>query len=122
MTRVPLQRRPQRDTLSRAGTLRQVDRLLASVDGDPLHKPDRERIVASIHDDAVQHQGRISVNRVRRALTGQVMLPQVIGATYSSLARSGVIKVAGWEVSDDDAGHHRGAVIRAWCLAERQPS
>ncbi|RZU16434.1 hypothetical protein EV645_3999 [Kribbella rubisoli] len=81
---------------------------------------DRDRIITSIRTDAAEHDGRISVNRVRRALTGQVGLPQMIGATYSSLARSGVIKVAGWEVSDDASGHHRGAVIRTWRLTERR--
>jgi hypothetical protein len=121
--RVHLRHHPQRDALPGSGTLRSVvgetSWLLAFVDGDPLHKLDRERIIASIDDDAAQHQGRISVNRVRRALAGQVVLPQLIGATFSSLARSGVIKVAGWEVSDDTASHHRGTVIRTWRLAER---
>jgi hypothetical protein len=81
---------------------------------------DRDRIIASIRDDAAQHGGRISVNRVRRALTGRVVLPQLIGSTYSSLSRSGAIKVAGWETSDNAAGHHRGAVIRTWRLVEGQ--
>jgi hypothetical protein len=99
----------------------QPAKLLELIAGDPIHERDRERIVASIHDDAAQHDGRISANRVRRALTnehGRIVLPQLIGATYSCLARSGAIKVAGWEVSDDAAGHHQGTVIRTWRLAE----
>lgn len=97
-------------------------KLLELIAGDPLHKRDRERIIVAISDDASRHDGRVSANRVRRALMndhGLVVLPQVIGATYSCLARSGAIKVAGHEVSDDTSGHHQGTVIRTWRLAER---
>lgn len=115
MSTVPHHRRPDPQIAHPA-------KLLELIAGDPLHERDRERIVTSIRDEAARHHGRISVNRVREALTnehGRIVQPQLIGATYSSLARSGVIKVAGWEVSDDDAGNHRGRVIRTWRLAER---
>lgn len=124
MTRVHLRRRPLRNLQPEAETLVQQGNkrsaLLTPTADDLLHRRDREAILACIRDDAAHHDGRISVNRVRRALTGRIALPQLIGSTYSSLARSGVIRVAGWEVSDNVAGHHRGTVIRTWRLVERR--
>lgn len=126
MTRLPLRRHPQHDAPPGTRILRSVDRrtsgLLTLVEGNPLLKHDRERIIATIHNDAVDHHGRISTNRVRQALTdehGRIVLPQLIGAMYSCLARSGAIEVAGREISDDEVGHHCGTIIRTWRLAER---
>ncbi|MFC0623216.1 hypothetical protein [Kribbella deserti] len=96
--------------------------LLELVAGDPLHERDREKIVTAIHSDAQRHNGHVSSNRVRRALTnehGYVVYPRLIGAAYASLARHGALKAAGWELNDDVAGGNNNKPARCWILESR---
>lgn len=96
----------------------QLDLLAAVADNPhPLADRDRKAILEAIRKDAHDHGGRISTNRVRRALSNQHGLtvhPRALSAAYSSLARRKVIVSLGYiDVNDDERGN-AGKPCRAW--------
>lgn len=94
--------------------------LLTSVAENPTPIADgyRHRILAAIKADADAHDGRISTNRVRSALSnanGLTVDPRMLSATYSALAARGVIRSLGWlDTNDDTRSGNAGRPARAW--------
>lgn len=94
--------------------------LLDLLAGDPIHAGDRQRIVAAIVDDAHAHDGLVSMNRVRVALTGDhghlTVFPRLIGSVVHLLAQKRALVHADWIVNDDVRGGNRGKPARLWRL------
>lgn len=81
---------------------------------------DRARSEAAIRADAAAHGGLVDPNRVRVALTdgnGDLTVrPRVLAATYSALARMGVLVAAGRVASTDLRSRNRHHDLTAWRL------
>lgn len=97
----------------------QLDLLTAVADDPgPLADRDRRTITAAIMADAMDHDGVVSPNRVRAALSnahGLTVRPRMLSATYSALAARGVLRSLGWtEVNDDVRGGNAGRPGRQW--------
>lgn len=96
----------------------QLDLLAIAENPHPLAERDRALIRAAIKADADAHDGRISTNRVRAALSnehGLIVSPRALSATYSALASQGVIRSLGWiDRNDDVRGGNAGRPARAW--------
>lgn len=97
----------------------QLDLLSTVADNPhPLTDRDRRAILTAIRKDAHDHGGRISTNRVRRALSnehGLTVHPRALSAAYSSLARGKVIVSLGYiDTNDDERGGNAGKPCRAW--------
>jgi hypothetical protein len=87
------------------------------------HAADRQIITRAIKLDARTHGGEVNPNRVRALLRDPVsgrfvVLPQVIGATYRTLVTAGVLRHAGWGVSDDLEGGNAGRPCRCYIASE----
>lgn len=92
--------------------------LLALIADDHLHAEDRDRIEAAIRAVAAA-DGEVTANTVRARLTGPhglTVYPRVIGAVFSALVRSRVLRQVGWTVSDDLASRNRGKPQRRYAL------
>lgn len=96
----------------------QLDLLSVADNPQPWAVDYRAKIVAAIRDDAAAHDGRISTNRVRAALSndhGLTVGPRMLSATYSALAAKGIIRSLGWlDTNDDVRGGNAGRPARAW--------
>ncbi len=96
----------------------QLDLLAIADNPQPWADEYRHRILAAIKADADAHDGRISTNRVRAALSnehGLTVDPRMLSATYSALAARGVIRSLGWlDTNDDHRGGNAGRPARAW--------
>lgn len=94
--------------------------LLKNLGGSAAHNRDRALIVTAILEDAQQHNGRVSANRVRLALcTGDryIVHPQLVGATYALLARSNILTAVGREPNRDT--RNTAHPVRVWQLSAR---
>lgn len=91
--------------------------ILELVHGDHIHTRDREAICTAILAVGRTHAGRVDPNLVREQLPVWVF-PRSVGATYSALARMGVLEPDGWVASTDLKGRNRGRPIRYWRLVE----
>ena len=97
----------------------QLDLLAAVADNPhPIAEENRHRITAAIMRDAMNHEGVVSPNRVRSALSnehGLTVHPRQLSATYSALAARGVLRSLGWEGTNDDVrGGNAGRPMRLW--------
>ena len=96
----------------------QLDLLAIAENPHPIADRDRRAITAAIMADAMDHDGVVSPNRVRAALSnahGLTVAPRVLSATYSALATKGVLSSLGWtEVNDDHRGGNAGRPGRQW--------
>ena len=87
--------------------------LLAAIDGDPSvsHEEARATITAAIRRVALENDGRIDQNEVRRLLTndaGRVVYHKLIGPRYHALRAQGLIVRDGTNFSDDALGRNGG--------------
>lgn len=102
----------------------QLDLLAIADNPQPWADEYRHRILAAIKADADAHDGRISTNRVRSALSnanGLTVDPRMLSATYSALAARGVIRSLGWlDTNDDVRGGNAGRPARAWTWVGEQ--
>lgn len=100
-------------------SIEQLDLLAAVAENPhPLAEADRRTITAAIMRDAMDHDGVVSPNRVRAALSnahGLTVAPRQLSATYSSLAARGVLRSLGWQGTNDDVrGGNAGRPMRLW--------
>lgn len=99
----------------------EVAAICALLRGDPLHRRDRERIVAAVVEEAREHDGFVDPNRVRARLTygdtqELVVNPRVVGAVYQGLGKTGVLEFAGYIDSTDTSGRNAGKPARSYRL------
>ncbi|OXM73073.1 MULTISPECIES: hypothetical protein [Amycolatopsis] len=92
-----------------------TESILQLVAGDPLHEDDRAAVVRAILAAAAADGGRVDPNAVRKLIPDNVY-PRVIGATYLTLAKKGLLVVDGWTVSEDRAGRNTGKPCRLYRL------
>jgi hypothetical protein len=96
----------------------QLDLLAIAENPHPLADHDRRTITAAVLADAQAHDGVVDPNRVRVALSnehGLTVHPQALSATYSALARRGVLRSLGWiGTNDDKASGNAGRPMRLW--------
>lgn len=86
---------------------------LIQADWLPFADDDRNAIAYAIREDARRHDGHVSSNRVRAAITRQVA-PHRVGPVYRALCLAGVLRVDGWETSDDTKGRNSGKPCRTY--------
>lgn len=86
---------------------------LALLDGDLVHRTDREVIIAAIEDVAAENGGRVDPNELRRVIAGQVQ-PQVIGAVVQGLARRGHLEPDGFTITEGSSSGNNGRPARVW--------
>lgn len=84
-----------------------------------ISEADKRTITAAIMTDATDHNGLVSPNRVRVALTGPdgtlTVPPRALASMYSGLAARGVIRSLGYDaVNDDTRGGNAGKPMRVW--------
>lgn len=92
--------------------------LLDLIADDHLHADDRARIEAAIRAVAAE-RGEVTANDVRARLTGPhglTVYPRVIGAVFSALVRSRVLRQVGWCENTDLASRNRGKPLRRYAL------
>jgi hypothetical protein len=84
----------------------------------PLAARDRELIRAAIEADALAHDGIVSPNRVRAALSnehGLTVRPRMLSAAYSALQAENKLRSLGWQgVNDDTRSGNAGRPMRLW--------
>lgn len=94
--------------------------ILALMNGDPIHRSDRERIVQAILYVANHSAGIVDPNKVRTRLTAPsgdlLVYPRLMGAVYRQLAQAGVLAPAGWIVNEDRHGRNAGRPMRCYRL------
>jgi hypothetical protein len=90
-----------------------VEAVTGLVAEDPSHAADVAEIVAAIELDASANSGEVNPNRVRQLLPSHV-LPQAIGAVYSTLLRQGRLSEIGWTTNNDRRGRNDGKPIRLY--------
>lgn len=96
--------------------------ILRLLDGDPIHRDDKARIVSAIVYAAVHGGGYVDSNLVRSRLTnehGLTVYPRLIGSTYHSLAALGVLEPAGWITNEDTRGRNAGRPARRWRMVRK---
>jgi hypothetical protein len=86
--------------------------LIADSDDHAHHRTEIERIILAV---ALEHDGHIDPNTVRRRLPVWVQ-PQLVGPTYRALALAREIEPAGWTTSDDAKGRNSGKPLRTYRL------
>lgn len=94
--------------------------LIADSDDHAHHRTEIERIILAV---ALEHDGHIDPNTVRRRLPAWVQ-PQLVGPTYRALALAREIEPAGWTTSDDNRGRNSGKPARTYRVvteADRTP-
>lgn len=94
--------------------------LIADSDDHAHHRTEIERIILAV---ALEHDGHIDPNTVRRRLPAWVQ-PQLVGPTYRALSLAREIEPAGWTTSDDNRGRNSGKPARTYRVvtdAERTP-
>ena len=84
--------------------------LIADSDDHAHHRTEIERIILAV---ALEHDGHIDPNTVRRRLPAWVQ-PQLVGPTYRALALAREIEPAGWTTSDDNRGRNSGKPARTY--------
>ncbi len=84
--------------------------LIADSDDHAHHRAEIERIILAV---ALEHDGHIDPNTVRRRLPAWVQ-PQLVGPTYRALALAREIEPAGWTTSDDNRGRNSGKPARTY--------
>jgi hypothetical protein len=89
--------------------------LLDLIADDDIHADDRAEIERVILAVALEYDGHIDPNIVRRRLPEWV-LPQLIGPTYRALCLAQEIEPAGWTTSDDLRGRNSGKPARTYRL------
>ncbi len=94
----------------------QLDLLDAVADA---HRIDSDIVEAVIRADAAAHDGVIDAGRVRTVLRREHprLRPQVVGAVYSGLTRSGVIERVDERRSDDIRSRNRNKTDAIYRLA-----
>jgi hypothetical protein len=80
---------------------------------DPLHDRSRAEVERAIWSVAVDYDGRIDPNEVRRRLPAWVR-PQQVGPTYRAMVLRGDIEPSGWTTSDDAKGRNSGKPARTY--------
>ena len=86
--------------------------LIADSDDHAHHRAEIERVILAV---ALEHDGHIDPNTVRRRLPAWVQ-PQLVGPTYRSLCLAREIEPAGWTTSDDHRGRNSGKPARTYRL------
>ena len=89
--------------------------LLDLIADDHIHADDRceiERVILAV---ALEYDGHIDPNIVRRRLPAWVQ-PQLVGPTYRALCLAREIEPAGWTTSDDLRGRNSGKLARTYRL------
>jgi hypothetical protein len=97
--------------------------LLDLIADDDAHAADRAEIERVILAVALEYDGHIDPNIVRRRLPAWVQ-PQLVGPTYRALCLAREIEPAGWTTSDDLKGRNSGKPARTYRLvteAQRTP-
>ena len=84
--------------------------LIADSDDHGHHRTEIERIILAV---ALEHDGHIDPNTVRRRLPAWVQ-PQLVGPTYRALSLAREIEPAGWTTSDDNRGRNSGKPARTY--------
>lgn len=103
---------------------------LLESDWRPFAQRDWNTVAQAIRDDALDHGGKVSPNRVRRTLAALPVFdqpkPQRVGPVYRALCVLGVLRVAttvdpltqqdvpAYELSDDTAGKNAGKPHRSY--------
>lgn len=93
--------------------------LIADSHDHAHHRTEIERVILAV---ALEHDGHIDPNTVRRRLPAWVQ-PQLVGPTYRALALAREIEPAGWTTNTDTRGRNTGKPARCYRLvtdAERQ--
>jgi len=90
--------------------------LIADSDDHAHHRAEVARIILSV---AVEYDGHIDPNVVRRRLPSWVQ-PQQVGPTYRALCLAHEIEPAGWTTSDDLKGRNSGKPARCYRLIASQ--
>ena len=89
--------------------------LLDLIADDHIHADDRAEIERVILAVALEYDGHIDPNTVRRRLPTWVQ-PQLVGPTYRALCLAREIEPAGWTTSDDLRGRNSGKPARTYRL------
>ncbi len=89
--------------------------LLDLIADDQIHADDRTEIERVILAVALEYDGHIDPNTVRRRLPAWVQ-PQLVGPTYRALCLAREIEPAGWTTSDDLRGRNSGKPARTYRL------
>jgi hypothetical protein len=89
--------------------------LLDLIADDHVHADDRAEIERVILAVALEYDGHIDPNIVRRRLPTWVQ-PQLVGPTYRALSLARQIEPAGWTTSDDNRGRNSGKPVRTYRL------
>jgi hypothetical protein len=89
--------------------------LLDLIADDQIHADDRAEIERVILAVALEYDGRIDPNIVRRRLPAWVQ-PQLVGPTYRALCLAREIEPAGWTTSNDTRGRNSGKPARTYRL------
>jgi hypothetical protein len=89
--------------------------LLDLIHDDHVHADDRAEIERVILAVALEYDGHIDPNTVRRRLPAWVQ-PQLVGPTYRALCLAREIEPAGWTTSDDLRGRNSGKPARTYRL------
>jgi len=89
--------------------------LLDLIADDHVHADDRAEIERVILAVALEYDGHIDPNIVRRRLPAWVQ-PQLVGPTYRALCLARKIEPAGWTTSDDLRGRNSGKPARTYRL------
>jgi hypothetical protein len=89
--------------------------LLDLIADDHVHADDRAEIERVILAVALEYDGHIDPNIVRRRLPAWVQ-PQLVGPTYRALCLAREIEPAGWTTSDDLRGRNSGKPARTYRL------
>ena len=89
--------------------------LLDLIADDHIHADDRAEIERVIFAVALEYDGHIDPNIVRRRLPAWVQ-PQLVGPTYRALRLAREIEPAGWTTSDDLRGRNSGKPARNYRL------
>lgn len=89
--------------------------LLDLIADDHIHADDRTEIERVILAVALEYDGHIDPNTVRRRLPAWVQ-PQLVGPTYRALCLAREIEPAGWTTSDDLRGRNSGKPARTYRL------
>jgi hypothetical protein len=89
--------------------------LLDLIADDHVHADDRAEIERVILAVALEYDGHIDPNIVRRRLPAWVQ-PQLVGPTYPALCLARAIEPAGWTTSDDARGRNSGKPARTYQL------
>jgi hypothetical protein len=96
--------------------------LLDLIADDHIHADDRAEIERVILAVALEYDGHIDPNIVRRRLPAWVQ-PQLVGPTYRALCLAREIEPASWTTSTDTRGRNSGKPARCYRLvtsAERE--